>query len=37
VAKFNDVGAREKVLSMGPWNFKQDLITMKTLSDEPCE
>jgi hypothetical protein len=36
VAKFSSTGDRE-VFSVGPWHFKQDLIVMKILTEEPCE
>jgi Domain of unknown function (DUF4283) len=37
VVKFKNIRDREKVLSMGPWHFRQDLIAMKLLWDEPRE
>jgi Domain of unknown function (DUF4283) len=37
VANFKKAGESEKVATMGPWHFRQDLIAIKLLSDYPCE
>jgi Domain of unknown function (DUF4283) len=37
VASFNKIGDRERVLAMGPWHFRQDLLAMKLLTEEPQE